>query len=235
MEASTSYIRPIIKTSLLLLSAVSVHLSLSPPNPPVKEDESMVWMGVLTEIMGPALSSVWKRHLSVLSSSQSTPSPLSSSIKHPFQGTSPRDLNACHPLLLAGAMLTLLAASLRIWCFKKLGPMFTFEITIRPKHQLVTSGPYSWVRHPSYTGVYLTLVGATLLLSAPNTWLSASRVLYTAPGCVFAALWAMKCMLAFRGTYLRLTTEDQVLRETFGVEWEEYATRVPWRLVPGFF
>ncbi|KAH6904263.1 Isoprenylcysteine carboxyl methyltransferase family-domain-containing protein [Coprinopsis sp. MPI-PUGE-AT-0042] len=165
-----------MKTSLLLLSAISVHLSLSPPNPP-----SMVWLGVLTETLAPAIYNGSKTELE------------------------------CHPVLSFGA-------ALRIWCFKKLGPMFTFEITIRPKHELVTSGPYAWVRHPSYMGVYLTLIGATLALGgAPNSWI-ASKGVWTIPG-----------------THARLRTEDQVLKEAFGVEWEEYAARVPWKLIPGLF
>ncbi|EAU86696.2 hypothetical protein CC1G_06457 [Coprinopsis cinerea okayama7 len=220
MEA---YLRPALKTSLLLLSAVSVHLSLSPPNPPVKQEElywrsTMVWVGVLTEILVPTIASAWSRHwASAL-----------------FDASASYSGCECHPLLIAGALFTILAASLRIWCFKKLGPLFTFEITIRPKHELITSGPYSFVRHPSYTGVFLTLIGASLLLFAPSNWV-ATKGVWTVPGALFGLFWAVKCAFAFRGTYLRLTTEDEVLRETFGVEWEEYARRVPWRLLPGVF
>jgi len=37
------------------------------------------------------------------------------------------------------------------------------EIEVREKHELVTRGPYSHIRHPTYTGTLLVDLGATLL------------------------------------------------------------------------
>ncbi|CAF4350854.1 unnamed protein product, partial [Rotaria sordida] len=31
-----------------------------------------------------------------------------------------------------------------------LGAFFTFELTIRSTHKLIKTGPYAYVRHPSY-------------------------------------------------------------------------------------
>jgi protein-S-isoprenylcysteine O-methyltransferase Ste14 len=117
-------------------------------------------------------------------------------------------------------------------CFNSLGPFFTFEITIRPKHRLITHGPYAWVRHPSYTGIYLTLVGATLVLGAQGSWM-AEHGIRTPLGVVATAFWMTKCAFAFRGMSVRLKAEDDVLRDTFGVQWEEYAVRVPCKFLPG--
>lgn len=119
-------------------------------------------------------------------------------------------------------------------CFKSLGSLFTFEITIRPEHELVTHGPYAWVRHPSYTGVYLTLTGATVILFGPGTWM-ADYGLKNHLGVLFASLWLVKCLFAFRGMHSRHETEDVVLCKTFGKEWEEYASRVPHKFIPGVF
>ena len=65
--------------------------------------------------------------------------------------------------------------------------------------------------------------------------MSSYAVWNTLSGGLFAAFWCVKCVFAFRGTCLRLSAEDRVLRETFGEEWEEYRSRVPWRLVPWVF
>ncbi|KAJ8509106.1 hypothetical protein ONZ45_g8690 [Pleurotus djamor] len=52
-------------------------------------------------------------------------------------------------LILSG--VSLLAALYRRHCFAVLGRHFTFDLAIRKNHKLITSGPYSIVRHPSYT------------------------------------------------------------------------------------
>jgi protein-S-isoprenylcysteine O-methyltransferase Ste14 len=122
--------------------------------------------------------------------------------------------------------------SLSSRCFRTLGRFFTFEIAICPRHELITSGPYAWVRHPSYTGIYLTLLGATLSLCAPGTWLwecgNSSRT-----AVVLVSLWLLKCAFVFRGMNSRLKTEDEVLQGAFGESWDEYAKRVPYNFVPG--
>ncbi|KAF8908156.1 Isoprenylcysteine carboxyl methyltransferase family-domain-containing protein [Gymnopilus junonius] len=123
-------------------------------------------------------------------------------------------------------------ATLRNWCFRTLGQLFTFEITIRPKHELVTHGPYAWVRHPSYTGVYLTLGGATLVLGSPQTWIS-GHFIRTPIGAFLAGFWLLKCAFAFHGMCVRLRAEDEVLKKTFGPEWEDYANQVPYKFIPG--
>ena len=110
--------------------------------------------------------------------------------------------------------------------------MFTFEIAIRPKHELITSGPYAWVRHPSYTGIYITLLGATLSLCAPGTWFLECGI-SSRSGIFLACLWLLKCAFVFRGTKLRLRIEDEILREEFGEKWDEYARIVPNNFFPG--
>ncbi len=70
-----------------------------------------------------------------------------------------------------GSIAVAFGAFIRLWCYRQLGCLFTFEITIQPNHALVTSGPYGVVRHPSYTGIYLTLLGATAVAFAPGAYL----------------------------------------------------------------
>lgn len=39
--------------------------------------------------------------------------------------------------------------SLRLWCFKCLKEYFTFNITVKKNHKLITTGPYSLIVHPA--------------------------------------------------------------------------------------
>lgn len=83
----------------------------------------------------------------------------------------PNPLLTPSPLLIAGALAVAFASLLRQWCYRELGALFTFEVTIQPDHTLVTTGPYSVVRHPSYTGVFFTLLGSTAVGFAPGSWI----------------------------------------------------------------
>ena len=51
---------------------------------------------------------------------------------------------------------------LRIWSIYTLGSFFTVNVAIHKGHQLIASGPYALVRHPSYTGLLLELLALSL-------------------------------------------------------------------------
>ncbi|KAK2462801.1 hypothetical protein APHAL10511_005192 [Amanita phalloides] len=233
-----------LKSIALLTTALSVHLSLSPPNPPVKRDEctgsrmnaiferliqwitftskTMVWLGVLWDLMMSSIAS-FVYHTSTSSAAAPPDYAIADAthLRHLLSTAHPMPiLWNVHPAMLIGVFATVAAAILRVWCFKTLGPFFTFEVTIRPQHELVTHGPYAWVRHPSYVGIYLTLSGATVVLCAPGSWLAAGGLL-TAGGSLMVFLWTIKCLFVFRGTSLRLKAEDDVLRTAFGAKWED--------------
>jgi len=68
------------------------------------------------------------------------------------------------PLLsIIGAFMVTVGGLIRLECYRRLGRMFTFEMSIRKEHILVTSGPYGVVRHPGYTGALLAIGGMLLL------------------------------------------------------------------------
>lgn len=70
-------------------------------------------------------------------------------------------------LFFLGAFMITLGGCIRYSCFRALGRLFTFEMSIRDEHELITDGPYSVVRHPSYTGALLTLIGIICWHSSP--------------------------------------------------------------------
>jgi len=52
----------------------------------------------------------------------------------------------------AGMVLIVAGLGLRVWSIITLGRFFQYFIKVQPGHRVVTSGPYRFVRHPSYTG-----------------------------------------------------------------------------------
>ncbi len=76
------------------------------------------------------------------------------------------------------------------------------------EHKLITEGPYRLVRNPIYTGMLGILIVTGLAISR---WFA-----------VVAAL-----VLFGIGTVIRVRSEEKLLREAFGAEFDAYARRVP--------
>src|SRR5437867_11439415 len=66
-------------------------------------------------------------------------------------------------LQLFSVFLVLVAPIIFLWSARVLGQYMRPEIEVREKHELVTRGPYSHIRHPTYTGTLLVDLGPTLL------------------------------------------------------------------------
>lgn len=67
------------------------------------------------------------------------------------------------PLFFAGVCLVASGGFIRYKCYQALGCMFTYEMSIRRDHCLVTTGPYNFVRHPGYSGILITVAGMLML------------------------------------------------------------------------
>ncbi|KAG1815473.1 uncharacterized protein BJ212DRAFT_1356793 [Suillus subaureus] len=48
---------------------------------------------------------------------------------------------------------------------------------IRKDYKVVTSGPYSIVRHPSYTGLLLQNIGTIIMYGSQESWMRQSGIL----------------------------------------------------------
>jgi protein-S-isoprenylcysteine O-methyltransferase Ste14 len=66
--------------------------------------------------------------------------------------------------------------ALRFWSFRTLGRYFTFKVQTSADQPVITSGPYQFVRHPSYAAVLLMVMGVGLFLGSwwSFAWLTAS-------------------------------------------------------------
>jgi len=110
------------------------------------------------------------------------------------------------PLVLTVISIVILVPGVIVWIWS------VFLILTRvPKSQLITSGPFSLVKHPLYTGVaFLVLPWAGFLL---NTWLGA---------------WVGIAMCV--GSRLVAPEEERGLSKAFGAAWDEYCrkVRLPW-------
>ncbi|MBI5364343.1 MAG: isoprenylcysteine carboxylmethyltransferase family protein [Planctomycetes bacterium] len=111
-----------------------------------------------------------------------------------------------------GCALITIGLVVRWWAVIVLGRFFAPDVRIQAGHELITRGPYARVRHPSYSGLILVLVGLCALF---GSWLSTACILaLTVP----PLLW-------------RIAIEEEALAAAFGAQWTEYARRTK-RLVP---
>jgi protein-S-isoprenylcysteine O-methyltransferase len=101
---------------------------------------------------------------------------------------------------------------LRMWAVATLGRFFRTSVFLQADHKLVTSGPYRVLRHPSYTGALITVVGIALAI---GNWLS----LLVFVGCVSAAFAA------------RIVVEEGALAEHFGADFAAHKHRT-WAILP---
>jgi protein-S-isoprenylcysteine O-methyltransferase Ste14 len=108
--------------------------------------------------------------------------------------------------------LTIAIGVASVWfCYaaaRTLGKQWSLVARVVEGHELVTRGPYAVVRNP----IYLAMLGMLIASGLASTrWVI-----------ILVAL-----VLFQTGTAIRIRTEEKILREAFGVKFEEYARRVP--------
>jgi protein-S-isoprenylcysteine O-methyltransferase Ste14 len=124
------------------------------------------------------------------------------------------------PLVYWGmAALTVAIAVASAWLVnaaaRRLGKQWSLAARLVEGHTLIQDGPYRFVRNPIYLGMFGMLV-ATGLAAAQWVPMLIAIVLFTA------------------GTCVRVRSEERLLRQAFGAEFDAYARRVA-ALVPGIY
>jgi protein-S-isoprenylcysteine O-methyltransferase Ste14 len=117
------------------------------------------------------------------------------------------------PLIVYWIGLAVLVAGLgfAVWARVALGRNWSGNVTVKEDHELIRTGPYSYVRHPIYTGILTGVLGTAIC----------SGTLRAALGLViFAAAFIVK-----------LRAEERFMRETFPGQYDKYSEEVP-ALVP---
>ena len=115
----------------------------------------------------------------------------------------------------AGICLMIAGTAFRWYSARLLGKYFTFDVATQGGQVLIESGPYRYVRHPSYSGALVTLLGFGLAL---GNW---------------AALVASVSCLGVAYAY-RIPVEEAALSAAIGEPYRQYMRRT-WRLVPFLF
>ena len=120
---------------------------------------------------------------------------------------------------IAMAVLTIAIRATSVWlcgaAVRRLGKQWTYRARLIEGHELITQGPYSLVRNPIYLGMFGMLLA---------TGLAAGRWPVVIGGSIAFLI----------GTQIRIRSEEKLLREEFGEEFQGYARRVP-TLIPGIY
>lgn len=130
--------------------------------------------------------------------------------------------------------LIFVSAILRLLAFQTLGKNFSFELA-KPD-QLVTTGIYSYVQHPSYPPLMVLLCSSFWLFlpldGVPACFLPWSIVeVWVTWKWPLLALTAAIIAMVVR---VRVGDEEAMLKETFGKQWIEWHRKTP-RFVPFLF
>jgi protein-S-isoprenylcysteine O-methyltransferase Ste14 len=114
-----------------------------------------------------------------------------------------------------GVTLILLGVTLRWYAIWILGSYFTRDVAVSADQKVVQKGPYRFIRHPAYTGTFLTMLGVGL---AMTNWASLVALLI--------------CVLL--GHVYRVRVEEQALIQRIGQPYVEYMHRTR-RFIPLVF
>jgi protein-S-isoprenylcysteine O-methyltransferase Ste14 len=114
-----------------------------------------------------------------------------------------------------GVIVMWLGLAIRVWAVAALGGAFRTTVEVDPDQAVVTTGPYKWMRHPSYAGLLLILAGFGLAI---GNWLSAAACL----------------LLPLPALVWRIGVEEAELSRVLGDAYRAYQTSTA-RLIPGLW
>ena len=89
-----------------------------------------------------------------------------------------------------------------IWARVHLGGNWSGTVTMKVGHELVCSGPYRWVRHPIYSGIFLAVLGMALERGQLRSIVALA--------------------LIYAGFFRKIGKEEQFMVTLFGARYEEY-------------
>jgi len=115
--------------------------------------------------------------------------------------------------VVAGLCLVAAGMALRAWSIAALGRFFHYRIEVQADYRVVGDGPYRHLRHPSYSGLALILLGIAV---ASGDVLSPVAV----------------ALIAGAGLLVRIRAEERQLVDALGSDYERFAAGRR-RLIPG--
>jgi protein-S-isoprenylcysteine O-methyltransferase Ste14 len=118
-------------------------------------------------------------------------------------------------LYWAGLTVMWLGLAIRVWAIAALGRAFRTTVEVDPGQAVVSTGPYRWVRHPSYGGLLLIVIGCGL---AAGNWLAL----------------AICTVLPLPALLRRIHVEEGELTRVLGDRYRGYQAHTK-RLIPGLW
>ena len=120
-----------------------------------------------------------------------------------FQGgPPPAEINSAEGV--AGFIVCMAGFALAVWARLYLGTNWGMPMSLKEGHELVTTGPYRYVRHPIYTGMLLAILGSAVVNGA--LW-----------GVIFVGM-AIYCVYSAR-------TEERLMLQQFPEQYTRYKQR----------
>ncbi|RMZ87798.1 hypothetical protein DV736_g4980, partial [Chaetothyriales sp. CBS 134916] len=222
----------------MMVAGYLIGLCVTPPNPPPEQksryrtDRISLIVGKFATIVRWIAGSVVMYHVFLTVVLQYAPTRTFQVCPRPQNTNS--ELFAWNSLSITALLLIYTGAYVRLWAYGGLGKYFTFHLA--EPEQLVTTGVYGWIQHPSYTGIMMMSVGFMVLFlrwdATPACWIS-ELALSQWHG------WGPSIFVLFVGigsllVATRVRDEENMLKQKFGQKWEEWH-RSTKRFIPGLF
>jgi protein-S-isoprenylcysteine O-methyltransferase Ste14 len=112
---------------------------------------------------------------------------------------------------ISGAVLTVIGLIGAVWARTVLGRNWSGYVTYKENQELVTTGPYKFIRHPIYTSIILMFIGTILYY-----------------GYLFLLIILAVIAIIF---ILRTTKEEEIMTRLFGKKYKDYIKKTK-RLIP---
>jgi protein-S-isoprenylcysteine O-methyltransferase Ste14 len=103
-----------------------------------------------------------------------------------------------------GVVITAAGMAFLVWGRQHLGSNWSQIVSAKEGHELVTSGPYRYVRHPMYTGGLVACIGSVIVAGGPFVFLLV----------VLSAIF-----------FWRVRAEDRLMARQFPGQFPAYAAR----------
>lgn len=200
-----------------ILFATQPRLSISESKKNNTTDRNTIWLIIIVSGIGQITSIIeWAYFYNPILKTAQTPVIEISDFQLPLDLEFPdffeTPQNNFSVWIILGTLLLIAGTLLRLYSIKILGKYFSASVEIKDNHQIVRTGPFKLLRHPSYTGAYTAMLGSAIFLH------SLTGLVILGIGMLFVY-------------HLRIKAEEKTLIRHFKEEYLNY-TKDTWKMFP---